>query len=164
MGRPAQRDRVAGETWWTVERYPAVGLILCGRTNTPQFGNHCAARGRRCPDRPSTRKTLRFRRAPGYAERRCDVVAVQQLQDERDRHLGPMRTPATARPADRRSTGPRRSRPPRRSKVNATSMGTSKLPSEQRGAHTSTHRSAGLILRHPIPVHDLSNGVDDRTL
>ena len=42
MGSRALRDHVAGETAWTVERYLAAGLIICGRTNTPEFGNHCA--------------------------------------------------------------------------------------------------------------------------
>jgi amidase len=38
----ALRDHVATETAWTVERYVSAGLIICGRTNTPEFGNHCA--------------------------------------------------------------------------------------------------------------------------
>jgi amidase len=42
MGSRALRDHVADETAWTVERYLAAGLIICGRTNTPEFGNHCA--------------------------------------------------------------------------------------------------------------------------
>jgi amidase len=42
MGSRALRDHVATETAWTVERYLAAGLIICGRTNTPEFGNHCA--------------------------------------------------------------------------------------------------------------------------
>lgn len=42
MGSRALVDHVAGETAWTVERYLAAGLIICGRTNTPEFGNHCA--------------------------------------------------------------------------------------------------------------------------
>jgi amidase len=42
MGSRALRDHVAGETAWTVERYQAAGLIVVGRTNTPEFGNHCA--------------------------------------------------------------------------------------------------------------------------
>ena len=42
MGSAALRDHVATETAWTVERYWAAGLIICGRTNTPEFGNHCA--------------------------------------------------------------------------------------------------------------------------
>ena len=42
MGSTALRDHVASETAWTVERYLAAGVIICGRTNTPEFGNHCA--------------------------------------------------------------------------------------------------------------------------
>jgi amidase len=42
MGSAALRDHVATETAWTVERYRAAGLLICGRTNTPEFGNHCA--------------------------------------------------------------------------------------------------------------------------
>jgi amidase len=42
MGSRALRDHVASETAWTVERYMAAGLIICGRTNTAEFGNHCA--------------------------------------------------------------------------------------------------------------------------
>src|SRR5262245_53779798 len=42
MGSRALRDHVASETAWTVERYLAAGLIICGRTSTAEFGNHCA--------------------------------------------------------------------------------------------------------------------------
>lgn len=42
MGSRALRDHVADETAWSVERYLAAGLIICGRTNTAEFGNHCA--------------------------------------------------------------------------------------------------------------------------
>jgi amidase len=42
MGSRALRDHVATDTAWSVERYLAAGLIICGRTNTPEFGNHCA--------------------------------------------------------------------------------------------------------------------------
>jgi amidase len=42
MGCAALRDHIATETAWTVERYQAAGLIILGRTNTPEFGNHCA--------------------------------------------------------------------------------------------------------------------------
>ena len=42
MGSRALRDHVASETSWTVERYLAAGLIICGRSNTAEFGNHCA--------------------------------------------------------------------------------------------------------------------------
>jgi amidase len=41
MGSRALRDHIATETAWTVERYLAAGLIICGRTNTAEFGNHC---------------------------------------------------------------------------------------------------------------------------
>src|SRR5215472_12358765 len=42
MGSRALRDHVATDTALSVERYEAAGLIICGRTNTPEFGNHCA--------------------------------------------------------------------------------------------------------------------------
>ena len=42
MGSRALRDHVASETAWTVQRYQAAGLIIVGRTNTAEFGNHCA--------------------------------------------------------------------------------------------------------------------------
>jgi amidase len=42
MGSRALRDHVAEASAWTVERYERAGLIICGRTNTPEFGNHCA--------------------------------------------------------------------------------------------------------------------------
>jgi amidase len=42
MGSVALRDHVADHTAATVARYEAAGLIICGRTNTPEFGNHCA--------------------------------------------------------------------------------------------------------------------------
>ncbi len=42
MGSRALRDHVATETAWSVERYTAAGMIICGRTNTAEFGNHCA--------------------------------------------------------------------------------------------------------------------------
>src|SRR5690242_9621854 len=42
MGSRALRDHIATETAWSVERYITSGLILVGRTNTPEFGNHCA--------------------------------------------------------------------------------------------------------------------------
>ena len=42
MGSRALRDHIATETALSVQRYRAAGLIICGRTNTPEFGNHCA--------------------------------------------------------------------------------------------------------------------------
>jgi amidase len=42
MGSRALRNHVATTTAWTVERYVAAGLIICGRTSTAEFGNHCA--------------------------------------------------------------------------------------------------------------------------
>lgn len=42
LGSRALRDHVASETAWSVARYQAAGLIICGRTNTAEFGNHCA--------------------------------------------------------------------------------------------------------------------------
>lgn len=42
MGSRALSAHVASDTAWTVDRYVAAGLIICGRTNTAEFGNHCA--------------------------------------------------------------------------------------------------------------------------
>jgi amidase len=42
MGSRALRDHVATETAWSVQRYLDAGLVIVGRTNTPEFGNHCA--------------------------------------------------------------------------------------------------------------------------
>ena len=42
MGCAALAAHVAGETAWSVQRYLQAGLIIVGRTNTPEFGNHCA--------------------------------------------------------------------------------------------------------------------------
>jgi amidase len=42
MGSRALRDHVADEDAWSVQRYAEAGLIIAGRTNTPEFGNHCA--------------------------------------------------------------------------------------------------------------------------
>jgi amidase len=42
MGSRALRSHVASATAPTVTRYEAAGLIILGRTNTPEFGNHCA--------------------------------------------------------------------------------------------------------------------------
>lgn len=42
MGSRALRDHVASETAWTVQRYLEAGMVICGRTNTAEFGNHCA--------------------------------------------------------------------------------------------------------------------------
>jgi amidase len=42
LGSRALRNHIASETAWTVERYLAAGLIICGRTSTAEFGNHCA--------------------------------------------------------------------------------------------------------------------------
>jgi amidase len=42
LGSRAFRRWVPDETAWTVQRYLDAGLVVCGRTNTPEFGNHCA--------------------------------------------------------------------------------------------------------------------------
>jgi amidase len=42
MGSRALRDHVADHDAWSVKRYRDAGLIVLGRTNTPEFGNHCA--------------------------------------------------------------------------------------------------------------------------
>jgi amidase len=41
MGSRALRTHVASETSWTVDRYLAAGLVVFGKTNTPEWGNHC---------------------------------------------------------------------------------------------------------------------------
>ena len=41
MGSRALRSHVATETAWIVDRYLAAGLIPFGKTNTPEWGNHC---------------------------------------------------------------------------------------------------------------------------
>jgi amidase len=41
MGSRALRTHVASTTAWTVERYLAAGLVVFGKTNTPEWGNHC---------------------------------------------------------------------------------------------------------------------------
>ncbi len=41
MGSRALRTHVATETTWTVERYLSAGLVVFGKTNTPEWGNHC---------------------------------------------------------------------------------------------------------------------------
>jgi amidase len=42
MGSRALRNHVADHDAWSVKRYRDAGLIVLGRTNTPEFGNHCA--------------------------------------------------------------------------------------------------------------------------
>ncbi len=42
MGSVALADHVAEATAASVAAYGAAGLVICGRTNTPEFGNHCA--------------------------------------------------------------------------------------------------------------------------
>jgi len=42
MGSIALRDHIADHTASSVASYTAAGLVICGRTNTPEFGNHCA--------------------------------------------------------------------------------------------------------------------------
>ncbi|MET0455582.1 MAG: amidase family protein [Mycobacterium sp.] len=41
MGSRALRGHVASHTAWIVERYLASGLVVFGKTNTPEWGNHC---------------------------------------------------------------------------------------------------------------------------
>lgn len=41
MGSRALRDHVATQTAWIVERYLEAGLVVFGKTNTPEWGNHC---------------------------------------------------------------------------------------------------------------------------
>lgn len=41
MGCRALRTHVATQTSWLVDRYLAAGLVVFGKTNTPEWGNHC---------------------------------------------------------------------------------------------------------------------------
>src|SRR5690242_7170585 len=41
MGSVALRDNVSTATSVVVQRYLAAGLIVAGKTNTPEWGNHC---------------------------------------------------------------------------------------------------------------------------
>lgn len=41
MGSRALRDHVSTESSWTVNRYLDAGLVVFGKTNTPEWGNHC---------------------------------------------------------------------------------------------------------------------------
>jgi amidase len=41
MGSVALRDHVSGATLDIVGRYLAAGLVIAGKTNTPEWGNHC---------------------------------------------------------------------------------------------------------------------------
>ena len=41
MGSRALRGHVAAESAWIVERYLDAGLVVFGKTNTPEWGNHC---------------------------------------------------------------------------------------------------------------------------
>jgi amidase len=41
MGSRALRTHVAAESAWIVERYLGAGLVVFGKTNTPEWGNHC---------------------------------------------------------------------------------------------------------------------------
>jgi amidase len=41
MGSRALRTHVASESAWIVDRYLAAGLVVFGKTNTPEWGNHC---------------------------------------------------------------------------------------------------------------------------
>jgi len=41
MGSRALRTHVACESAWIVERYLDAGLVVFGKTNTPEWGNHC---------------------------------------------------------------------------------------------------------------------------
>jgi amidase len=41
MGSRALRSRIAPENAWIVDRYLAADLVVFGKTNTPEWGNHC---------------------------------------------------------------------------------------------------------------------------
>ncbi|KUI36950.1 amidase [Mycobacterium sp. IS-1496] len=41
MGSRALRTRIAPQNAWIVDRYLSNGLVVFGKTNTPEWGNHC---------------------------------------------------------------------------------------------------------------------------
>lgn len=41
MGSRALRTHISSETSWVVQRYLEAGLVVFGKTNTPEWGNHC---------------------------------------------------------------------------------------------------------------------------
>lgn len=41
MGSRALRTHVSTETSWLVDRYLSAGLVVFGKTSTPEWGNHC---------------------------------------------------------------------------------------------------------------------------
>ncbi|BBY16037.1 amidase [Mycolicibacterium litorale] len=41
MGSRALRSRIAPQNAWIVDRYLSAGLVVFGKTNTPEWGNHC---------------------------------------------------------------------------------------------------------------------------
>jgi amidase len=41
MGSRALRTHIAAESAWIVDRYLEAGLVVFGKTNTPEWGNHC---------------------------------------------------------------------------------------------------------------------------
>jgi len=41
MGSRALRTHISSETAWAVQRYLQAGLVVFGKTNTPEWGNHC---------------------------------------------------------------------------------------------------------------------------
>lgn len=41
MGSRALRTHIATDTSWIVQRYLDAGLVVFGKTNTPEWGNHC---------------------------------------------------------------------------------------------------------------------------
>lgn len=41
MGSRALRTHIATDTSWIVQRYLDAGLVIFGKTNTPEWGNHC---------------------------------------------------------------------------------------------------------------------------
>ncbi len=48
MGSRALRTHVAPTTAWIVDRYLSAGLVVFGKTNTPEWGNHCTTEPSPC--------------------------------------------------------------------------------------------------------------------
>jgi len=88
------RTYVSPETAWTVDRYLAAGLVVFGKTNTPEWGNHCTtsrccSAGRSIPGRPTSRLRIQRRTAAAVA------AGVVPARSGGDASTGSIRVPAS---------------------------------------------------------------------